>query len=52
MNRVLVTGASGFVGRALCDLLARSGYQVRAALRVEGAAWETFGFGEVEWVFV
>jgi len=21
-------------------------------LRVEGAAWETFGFGEVEWVFV
>ncbi len=31
--RVLVTGASGFVGRALCPALARRGWQVRAALR-------------------
>lgn len=34
-TRVLVTGASGFVGTALCDVLTRSGYVVRAALRTE-----------------
>jgi len=33
MTRVLVTGATGFVGQTLCELLARSGYVVRAALR-------------------
>jgi nucleoside-diphosphate-sugar epimerase len=33
MTRVLVTGATGFVGQTLCDALARSGYVVRAALR-------------------
>ncbi len=33
MKRVLVTGATGFVGSVLCDALARSGYIVRAALR-------------------
>lgn len=33
MKRVLVTGATGFVGRTLCDTLARAGYVVRAALR-------------------
>lgn len=31
--RVLVTGASGFVGQTLCGVLARSGCVVRAALR-------------------
>jgi nucleoside-diphosphate-sugar epimerase len=35
MSRVLVTGATGFVGRALCELLCQSGYAVRAALRTE-----------------
>jgi nucleoside-diphosphate-sugar epimerase len=30
---VLVTGASGFVGRMLCEVLVRSGYSVRAAVR-------------------
>jgi len=30
---VLVTGANGFVGRALCNELARRGYVVRAAVR-------------------
>jgi nucleoside-diphosphate-sugar epimerase len=33
MTRVLVTGATGFVGLPLCELLAQSGYVVRAALR-------------------
>ena len=33
MKRVLVTGASGFVGRVLCEMLASSGFTVRAALR-------------------
>jgi nucleoside-diphosphate-sugar epimerase len=33
VTRVLVTGATGFVGQTLCNVLARSGYVVRAALR-------------------
>lgn len=33
MIRVLVTGATGFVGRVLCGELARCGYRVRAAVR-------------------
>jgi nucleoside-diphosphate-sugar epimerase len=33
MTRVLVTGATGFVGQMLCARLAESGYLVRAALR-------------------
>lgn len=33
MPLVLVTGANGFVGSALCDFLRRSDYRVRAALR-------------------
>jgi UDP-4-keto-D-QuiNAc 4-reductase len=33
VKRVLVTGASGFVGTTLCDLLTQSGYVVRAAVR-------------------
>jgi nucleoside-diphosphate-sugar epimerase len=37
LKRVLVTGASGFVGRTLCEVLAGSGYRVRAALRNEGS---------------
>jgi nucleoside-diphosphate-sugar epimerase len=30
---VLITGATGFVGRALCEDLANAGYRVRAAVR-------------------
>ena len=35
MTRVLVTGATGFLGRTLCAELARGGYRVRAALRAQ-----------------
>ena len=37
MTRVLLTGATGFVGSALCEVLARAGYKVRAALRTDRA---------------
>jgi UDP-glucose 4-epimerase len=37
MTRVLVTGATGFVGRVLCELLVDKGYVVRAALRADQA---------------
>lgn len=33
MTRVLVTGATGFVGRALCPALAEAGFEVTAAVR-------------------
>ena len=33
MSRVLITGANGFVGSQLCDVLARAGYRVRGAYR-------------------
>lgn len=35
--KVLVTGASGFVGRALCAELSRQGFSVRAAIRSANA---------------
>lgn len=35
---VLVTGATGFVGKALCAQLARLGYRVCAAVRTDGSA--------------
>lgn len=35
MKRVLVTGATGFVGRALCQDLTRRGWEVRPAVRNE-----------------
>ena len=41
MTRVLVTGAAGFVGRTLCEMLSGSGDRVRAALRGDGAALTT-----------
>ena len=33
MTRILVTGATGFVGNALCPVLLGAGYDVRAAVR-------------------
>lgn len=38
MKRVLITGATGFVGSTLCEVLARAGYTVRAAVRSERTA--------------
>jgi len=35
MTRVLVTGATGFIGSVLCETLAQAGYRVRAALRTD-----------------
>ena len=35
MRRVLITGATGFVGRVLCARLAEAGYRLRAALRTD-----------------
>jgi UDP-glucose 4-epimerase len=38
MKRILLTGATGFVGRQLCAQLAAAPYVLRAALRSAGAA--------------
>jgi len=49
--KILVTGASGFVGKALCAELLRRGYVVRAALRSaqsHDAAMETFIVGAID----
>lgn len=37
MNRILVTGANGFVGQALCNGLIEHGYTVRGVVRSENA---------------
>ncbi len=44
--RVLVTGASGFIGNALVPALVKTGYQVRAASRQRANSLP----GQVEWV--
>jgi len=41
VKRILVTGASGFIGRALVAHLARKGYAVRAASRTPATATPT-----------
>lgn len=50
---VLVTGAGGFVGRALCRMLAARGWRVRAALRTDSSltsedADETAVVGDID----
>ncbi|TAN45275.1 MAG: SDR family oxidoreductase [Nitrospirae bacterium] len=44
MKHVLVTGANGFVGRALCGRLLKSGYSVTGAFRSEESAALSAGF--------
>ncbi len=49
--RILVTGATGFVGTTLCELLSQSGYRVRAALRsnrVTAPGIEAHVVGEID----
>jgi len=54
MEQVLVTGANGFIGRALCKELLVSGYQVRGAVRSldhvssEGAGVQYAAVGSLE----
>lgn len=38
MNKILVTGANGFVGKAVCAELAARGFEVTAAVRAASAA--------------
>lgn len=44
---VLVTGASGFVGRVLCDALAASGRTVRKAARAAASDTDAVAVGEI-----
>jgi nucleoside-diphosphate-sugar epimerase len=52
MTRVLITGAAGFVGHTLCEMLATSGYEIRAALRsgrsTSGDGYETTFIGNID----
>lgn len=53
MNRILVTGADGFIGRHLCPELLRAGMQVRKAVRsmavpeAHAAEYEIQSIGEI-----
>ena len=50
MAYVLVTGANGFVGQALCGALSKTGYKVRAAVRKEDRLKNRSFEGEVSTV--
>ena len=47
MKRILVTGASGFVGQALCSALEAQGFAVRAAVRSENVIISVMGLDVV-----
>ncbi len=49
-SKVLVTGANGFIGQALCQKLVTDGWSVAGAVRNESAAGKLRG--EVESVIV
>jgi nucleoside-diphosphate-sugar epimerase len=44
---ILVTGANGFVGRALCPTLKSAGYPVRRAVRHDDGVPDTFAVGDI-----
>ena len=46
-RRVLITGASGFIGKSLAKALAEEGWQVRAASRDPAAIPEIAGVARV-----
>ena len=51
MGSILVTGAGGFVGKALCDLLVDNGMSVRAVLRstaVEDSVIDCISIGDID----
>jgi len=54
MNKVLVTGATGFVGWHLCERLQREGYEVRRAVRRSSGGGCEFVVGDInsgtEWM--
>ncbi len=45
-KKILVTGANGFIGIALCDLLKRRGYGIRRAVHKAQAVGSSAGSGE------
>jgi nucleoside-diphosphate-sugar epimerase len=47
MNKVLVTGATGFVGWHLCERLQREGYEVRRAVRRRSGSGCEFAVGDI-----
>lgn len=49
MKNILVTGASGYIGRKLCESLSAAGYQVRALLRkAQQGPWHESMIGDLE----
>jgi nucleoside-diphosphate-sugar epimerase len=54
IKKVLVTGASGFIGRALCVKILAEGWQVRGTFRPESdvsrlpGGVETFSIGSID----
>lgn len=46
--RVLVTGANGFIGRALCSMLTRSGVAVHRCVRSAPASGDAFVVGNID----